>query len=53
MQIANKTIIVTGAGSGIGRELSIELLSKNANIIGVDIHENDLVEIPKNSRCGQ
>lgn len=44
MNVANKTIIVTGAGSGIGRALSQELISKGATIIGVDLHENALLE---------
>lgn len=28
MQIANKVIVVTGAGSGMGRELIIQLVKK-------------------------
>jgi len=44
MQASNKVIVVTGAGSGIGRELTLQLLKKNANVAGVDIHENALVE---------
>ncbi|WP_338876835.1 SDR family NAD(P)-dependent oxidoreductase [Spirosoma sp. SC4-14] len=42
MQIANKTFVVTGAGSGIGRELTLQLLKKGANVAGVDIHPNTL-----------
>jgi len=44
MKVNNKVIVVTGAGSGIGRELSLQLLKKNANVAGVDIHENALAE---------
>ncbi|WP_028524644.1 SDR family NAD(P)-dependent oxidoreductase [Runella limosa] len=44
MQVSNRVIVVTGAGSGIGRELSLQLLKKNANVAGVDIHENALAE---------
>lgn len=47
MQIENKTIVVTGAGSGIGRALSILLLSKNAKVVGVDINLNALLETQK------
>jgi short-subunit dehydrogenase len=44
MQVNNKTIIVTGAGSGMGRELVFQLLKKNVRVIGVDINPNSLVE---------
>ena len=44
MKIANKIIVVTGAGSGIGRELTLQLLQKNANVVGIDIHDNALAE---------
>jgi short-subunit dehydrogenase len=44
MQAASKTIVVTGAGSGIGRELTLQLLKKQANVAGVDIHADSLEE---------
>lgn len=44
MKVLGKTIVVTGAGSGIGRELTLQLLRNNANVAGVDIHENALAE---------
>lgn len=47
MHVSNKTIIVTGAGSGIGRALSLLLLQKNANVVGVDIHFESLIETQK------
>ncbi|MDI9877816.1 SDR family NAD(P)-dependent oxidoreductase [Flectobacillus longus] len=47
MQVSNKTIIVTGAGNGIGRELTLLLLRKNANVVGVDININALNETQK------
>ncbi len=47
MQVSNKTIIVTGAGNGIGRELTLQLLRKNANVVGVDININALNETKK------
>ncbi len=52
MQIANKTIVVTGAGSGIGRELSLQLLQKQANVVGVDINLNSLLETQKIAGVG-
>jgi len=44
MQLANKTIVVTGAGGGIGRELSIQLAQRGANVAGVDINPETLDE---------
>lgn len=52
MQVANKIIVVTGAGSGIGRELVLQLLKKNAKVVGVDIHENALLETQKIADVG-
>lgn len=47
MKANNKTIIVTGAGSGMGRELTIQLALKGAKVVMVDIHENTLQETAK------
>ncbi|MBL7818836.1 MAG: SDR family NAD(P)-dependent oxidoreductase [Saprospiraceae bacterium] len=47
MQVNNKTIIVTGAGSGMGRELTFQLLNKNATVIGIDINPDSLAETQK------
>jgi short-subunit dehydrogenase len=44
MKANNKTIVVTGAGSGMGREIALLLISKGANVIGVDINEAALNE---------
>ncbi|AYQ31819.1 SDR family oxidoreductase [Runella sp. SP2] len=52
MQLANKIIVVTGAGSGMGREMTLQLLKKNAKVVGVDIHENALVETQKLAGVG-
>ena len=38
MLLTNKTIVVTGAGSGIGQQLSLQLLQRGANVAGVDIN---------------
>lgn len=37
MRVPDKVLVVTGAGSGIGRELSLGLLSRGALVAGVDL----------------
>ncbi len=44
MKIANKNIIVTGGGNGMGRELTFKLLSKGARVIAVDVNLAGLEE---------
>lgn len=44
MRASGKVIVVTGAGSGIGREVALELLRRGARVAGVDIHADTLAE---------
>jgi len=44
MKVAGKVVVVTGAGSGMGREVALELLRRGARIAGVDINETSLAE---------
>lgn len=44
MKTKNKTILVTGGGSGMGRELVLALLRKGAKVAAVDINEKALKE---------
>ena len=40
----NKVAVITGSGSGMGRELAIELANAGANIALVEINEETLIE---------
>jgi len=44
MKVHDKTIVVTGGGSGMGRELVFNLLSKGAKVITLDLNETALRE---------
>lgn len=44
MKAQNKVIVVTGAGSGMGREIVLNLLAKGASVAAVDINEATLQE---------
>jgi len=44
MKVQNKTLIVTGGGSGMGRELVLALLKKGAKVVAIDINKDSLEE---------
>lgn len=44
MEAQGKTIVVTGGGSGMGREMVLLLLEKGARVAAVDINEKTLKE---------
>jgi len=44
MHVKDKTIVVTGGGSGMGRELVLELLHRGARVATLDINEEALLE---------
>lgn len=52
MKATNKTIVVTGAGSGMGRELTLLLLKKQARVVGIDINLNKLKETKEIAQVG-
>lgn len=44
MQITDKVFVVTGAGNGIGREVTLELLRRGGRVAGVDLRAGSLEE---------
>lgn len=42
MSFENKTVVITGAGSGIGKSLSQRFARKGANVVMLDIHKDAL-----------
>ncbi len=44
MKVDGKIIVVSGAGSGIGREVALLLLSKGARVAGIDLNAPALAE---------
>ena len=42
MKVANRVIVVTGAGSGIGREVALEALRRGARVAACDINAESL-----------
>ena len=47
MDLKDKTFVVTGGGSGLGRQLTIELVKEGANVAAIDINEEVLVQTVK------
>ena len=47
MIFTNKTIWITGASSGIGKAVTLELSKQNTNLILSDINETGLIEVAK------
>ena len=44
MKVQNKVIVITGGGNGMGREVVLNLLSKDASVAAADISESSLQE---------
>ena len=46
MQLSDLRIIITGAASGIGKECALELCRAGARVVGIDINDSGLAELP-------
>lgn len=52
MNVQGKVFVVTGAGNGIGREVTLQLLAKGARVAGIDLNEQGLAETAKLANAG-
>lgn len=42
MKLEGKVVVVTGAGSGMGRELTLQMVQRGARVAAVDLDEESL-----------
>lgn len=47
MELRGKVVVITGAGSGMGREIALELARRNAKVALVDFRKDTLAETAK------
>lgn len=52
VNVQGKVFVVTGAGNGIGREVTLQLLAKGARVAGIDLNEQGLAETSKLANAG-
>lgn len=52
MKAAGKILVVTGAGSGMGREVALEALRRGAQVAACDINETTLAETAQLAAAG-
>lgn len=52
MKVKDKSIVVTGGGNGIGRQLVLQLLGKGARVTAVDIRQESLDETASLANAG-
>jgi NAD(P)-dependent dehydrogenase (short-subunit alcohol dehydrogenase family) len=49
-QLQNKTVVITGAGSGMGKAMALLFASEGANVVATDLLEDRLTTIEKEIR---
>jgi len=52
VKTAGKVIVVTGAGSGMGRQVALELIRRGARVAAVDVNETTLAETARMANAG-
>jgi short-subunit dehydrogenase len=53
MRVTDKVIVVTGAGSGMGREVALEALRRGARVAAVDLNATSLEETATLAAAGE
>jgi short-subunit dehydrogenase len=47
MRLSNKTILITGAGNGMGQQLVIEAINRGAKVVAIDLDKRSLTQSKK------
>jgi NAD(P)-dependent dehydrogenase (short-subunit alcohol dehydrogenase family) len=53
VKLRDKVVAVTGAGSGLGRQLAIQLLARGARVAAIDLRQSGLDETASIARAGR
>ncbi|MDE2592092.1 MAG: SDR family oxidoreductase [Actinomycetales bacterium] len=52
MKLNGKVVVITGAGNGMGREMTLEALRRGARVFGIDLKAESLAETAKLAEAG-
>ena len=52
MKLNDKVVVITGAGNGMGRQMTLDALAKGAKVFGVDLNQAALEETAKIAAAG-
>jgi len=44
VELRNKTILITGAGNGMGQQLVIEAINRGAKVVAIDLDKKALAQ---------